>query len=228
MNNFRYALVLAQKLYDVKIIDEEDAIEVGLIAYNFIGNKKTILKKARLKAVDGIVTLPCDVDIIEAVTYCNLEDWNSTSNTEQYGEYESLYTENYIESQKAFLDPFYISGKYVNYKRVDDKLYINKGLSSIQILYQSELRDEDDLPQLTDKESIAIAEYIAYTYKYKEAIKTNNQLLLQVAQDLRNKWLFHCDAARVPQYVAQDEMDKILNAQTSWDRKIYNKSYKPV
>jgi hypothetical protein len=39
-----------------------------------------------------------------------------------------LYTENYIESRKAFLDPFYVSGKFVKYKRVGDTLYINKEL----------------------------------------------------------------------------------------------------
>jgi hypothetical protein len=41
--------------------------------------------------------------------------------------------------------------------------------------------DEDDLPLINDKEAIAIADYIAFTVKYKEALKTNNQAIFQMA-----------------------------------------------
>ena len=216
-------------LYDIEG-DDDDLEEIGLIAYNFIGNKNTRLYKTILdvNCEDGSVELPCNVDIIEAVTYCGFEDWNYTSNTKEHGDLSSLYIENIIEAEKQFSDPFYIDGKYVKYKRVGNKLYVNKGLGKIQILYHGILLDEDGLPELNDKEALAIAEYIAYVYKYKEAIRTNNQLILKMAQDLKQQWLFHCDAARVPEYVSQEEMDKILNVQSSWGRKVYNKSYKPV
>lgn len=229
MVNFHYAITLAQMLYDIEG-DDDDLEEIGLIAYNFIGNKNTRLYKTTLNvnSLDGSVELPCNCDIIEAVTYCGFEDWNYTSNTKENGDYKSLTTENSIEQQKQFLDPFYIDGKYVKYKRVNNTLYVNKGLGKIQILYHGILLDEDGLPQLNDKEALAIAEYIAYVYKYKEAIKTNNQLILKMATDLKQQWLFHCDAARVPEYVSQEEMDKILNVQSSWGRKLYNKSYKPI
>lgn len=228
-NNFHYAIALAQMLYDIEG-DDSDLEEIGLIAYNFIGNKNTRLYKAQLdvNCETGEVQLPCNVDIIEATTYCGPEDWNYTSNTKEFGDWQSEYTENYIESRKMFLDPFYISGKYVKYKRVGDKLYVHRGLRKINILYHGILLDEDGLPQINDKEAIAIAEYIAYVYKYKEAIKTNNPNILKMAQELKQQWLFHCDAARVPEYVPQEEMDKILNVQASWGRKVYNKSYKPT
>jgi hypothetical protein len=41
--------------------------------------------------------------------------------------------------------------------------------------------DDDDLPMINDKEAIAIADYIAYTVKYKEAIRTNNSSVFQIA-----------------------------------------------
>jgi hypothetical protein len=41
-------------------------------------------------------------------------------------------------------------------------------------LYHGIELDEEGLPSINDKEAIAIAEYIAYVYKYKEAIRTNN------------------------------------------------------
>ena len=65
-------------LYDIEG-DIEDLEEIGLIAYNFIGNKNTRLYRATLDVNNGIAKLPCNCDIIEAVTYCG-EDWNYTSN----------------------------------------------------------------------------------------------------------------------------------------------------
>lgn len=225
-NNFHYAISLAQMLYDIEG-DMEDLEEIGLIAYNFIGNKNTRLYRGTFDVINGIVKLPCNCDIIEAVTYCG-EDWNYTSNQKNNGDLRSAYIENYIESRKAFSDPFYISGKYVKYKRVGDVLHIDTGLSKVNILYHGVELDEDGLPIINDKEAIAIAEYIAYVYKYKEAIRTNNGTILQMAQDLKQQWLFHCDAARVAEYVSQEEMNKILDVQSSWGRKVYGKSYKPI
>lgn len=226
MNNFHYAISLAQMLYDVEG-DIDDLEEIGLIAYNFIGNKNTRLYKTTLEVMNGTVTLPCNCDIIEAVTYCG-EDWNYTSNQKNNGDVRSAYIENYIESRKAFSDPFYISGKFVKYKRSGDILYVDAGLPKINILYHGIELDEEGLPTINDKEAIAIAEYIAYTYKYKEAIRTNNKMVLQMAQNLKQQWLFHCDAARVAEYVSQEEMNKILDVQSSWGRKTYGKSYKPI
>ncbi len=229
MNNFHYAISLAQTLYGIEG-DNDDLEEIGLVAYHFIGNKNTRLYKAILdvNCIDGTVQLPCNVDIIEAVTYCGPEDWGYTSNTKEFGDPESLYAENYIEGLKAFKDPFYVSGKFVKYKRVGDVLYVDKGLGKVQILYHGILLDDDGLPEINDKEAIAIAEYIAYASKYKEALRTNNQNLLVIAQNLKKSWLLHCDAARVPEYVSQEEMDKILNVQSSWGRKFYNRSFKPI
>lgn len=229
MANFHYALTLAQILHDVEG-DIEDLEEIGLVAYNFIGNKNTQLNKIILdvNCETGEIDLPCGVDFIEAVTYCGYEDWNYTSNSQNYGDSSSLYTENYIESQKTFLDPHYISGKFVKYRKIGNKLYVNKGLGKVIVLYHTELLDNDGLPEINEKEAIAIADYIAYVTKYKEAIRTNNKNILQLAQDLKQQWLFHCDAARVPEKISQNEVDQILNAQTSWDRKQYGRSYKPI
>ena len=65
--NFRYAITLAQTLYDVEG-DSEDLIEIGLVAYNFIGNKNTQLKKVMLDvdSNDGSVQLPCGTVLLLA------------------------------------------------------------------------------------------------------------------------------------------------------------------
>lgn len=219
--DFHVAISQAQTLYDVED-DQEDLEEIGLIAYKKIGNKNTILKRVTLPIVNGVVTLPCDINIIEAVTYCH-EDFNYTNNLTYDG---SAETEEYIESQKAFTDSFYMSGKFVKYRKVKNKLYINQPCGHVNILYHTEL--DDDLPDITESEADAIALYIAYTLKYKEALKTHNQIILAESKDLGNQWKVACDQARVPEYMSQNDMDQALNAKTSWDRKQYNKSFKPI
>jgi DNA-binding TFAR19-related protein (PDSD5 family) len=51
---------------------------------------------------------------------------------------------------------------------------------------------------------------------------------MQLAQILEQKWKSLCSQARIPEYINQNEMDEILNVGSSWDRKRFGKSYKPV
>jgi hypothetical protein len=88
--------------------------------------------------------------------------------------------------------------------------------------------DDEGLPSLTLEEANAIAAFVAWTIKFKEALKTNNKDTLSVAQTLEQRWYRLCDAARVPAHISQNEMNEILDAKTSWNRKIFNKSYKPL
>ena len=230
MNNFKYAITLAQMLYDIDINDMDTLIEIGLVAYNFIGNKNTHLS-AEIVNVDprtGIVKLPCKADLVEAITYPNGEDWNYTSNTKNFGDFNSLNIEQYIEKSKQSTDPLYISGKFVKYRREGNYIYVNEKIDSVCVLYHTETLDEDDLPLINDKEAVAIADYIAYTVKYKEALRSNNSAVFQMAQTIKRQWLIHCDAARVPEYVSQNEMNDLLEVFSSHNRKVHGRSYKPT
>ena len=229
MNNFRYAISLAQMLYDVDINDMDTLIEIGLIAYGFIGNKSTQLKAEIVNVnKNGLVKLPCKVDLIEAITYPKVEDWNYTSNVKNFGDFNSFNVEQYIERSKQSIDPLYISGHYVKYRREGDYIYVNEPIEQVCVLYHTEQLDEDDLPLINDKEAIAIADYIAYTIKYKEALKSNNQAVFQMAQTIKKQWLIHCDAARVPEYVSQNEVNDLLDVMSSHNRKVHGRSYKPT
>lgn len=230
MNNFKYAITLAQMLYDVDINDMDTLIEIGLVAYNFIGNKNTHLE-AEIVNVDsksGLVKLPCKADLVEAITYPNVEDWNYTSNTKNFGDFNSLNIEQYIEKSKHSIDPLYLSGKLVKYRREGNYIYVTEPISQVCILYHSEQLDDDDLPLINDKEAVAIADYIAYTIKYKEALRSNNSAVFQMAQTIKKQWLMHCDAARVPEYVGQNEMNDLLEIASSHNRKVHGRSYKPT
>lgn len=230
MNNFKYAISLAQMLYDVDINDMDTLIEIGLVAYGFIGNKSTQLKSeiVNVNPVTGLVKLPCKVDLIEAITDPRIEDWSYTSNVKNFGDWNTLNIEQYIERSKQSVDPLYISGRFVKYRREGDYIYVNDKVDQVCILYHTEQLDEDDLPLINDKEAIAIADYIAYTVKYKEALRSNNSAVFQMAQTIKKQWQIHCDAARVPEYVSQNEMDDLLEVTSSHNRKVHGRSYKPT
>ena len=55
----------------------------------------------------------------------------------------------------------------------------------------------------------------------------NNALMNQAIQ-LKRDWASLCDAARIPYHISQNEMNEILDAKTSWNRKVYGKSLKPL
>jgi hypothetical protein len=230
MNNFKYAISLAQMLYDIDINDMDTLIEIGLIAYGFIGNKNTHLK-AEIVPVDmrsGLVKLPCKADLVEAITYPNQENWATTSNVKNFGDFNTLNIEQYIEKSKQSIDPLYASGRFVKHRREGNYIYVTENVELVCVVYHSEQLDEDDLPLINDKEAIAIADYIAYTVKYKEALRSNNSTVFQIAQTIKSQWLLHCDAARVPEYVSQNEMNDLLEITSSHNRKVHGRSYKPT
>ena len=213
MNNFKYAITLAQMLYDIELNDMDTLIEIGLIAYNAIGNKNTQLNTAIVDvASNGKIDMPCKADLIEAITYPQMEDWNYTSNIKNFGDFNSLNIEQYVEKSKQVRDPLYISGRLVKYRREGNYIYVNENINQVCVLFHTEQLDEEGLPQITDK----------------EALRNNNTTTFQLAQTIKTQWQIHCDAARVPEYVNQNEMNDLLDAMSSFNKKVHGKSYKPT
>lgn len=238
MNDFHYVAVLLDMIYGIEL-EEEDLEELGLIGWNLIGNKNTRLYKYVTEiGPDLTVKLPCNAisgnngnsglegGIVEAVT-ASYEDWNRTTNQSNNGDFQSSITEQYIESSKYYTDPLYISGKLLRYKQIGDTLYFEHNYGKITILYKGVLADENGLPKLSDKEATAIASYIAYIYKFKEGLITNNPNIINLANTIKNNWLQQCDQAKVT-YLNQNDMNNILDVKSSWDRKSYNLTYKPI
>ncbi|GMO69523.1 MAG: hypothetical protein Nk1A_8680 [Endomicrobiia bacterium] len=229
MNNFHYAYILANQMFGLTITDL-DFEEIAVVGWGLIGNKRTRIYRAVLNVdcKNHSVTLPCNVDIIDALTTCS-EDYQHTTNHTEFDNYNSKYIENYIESRKVNKDPLYASGRFVKYHRVDNTLFIEPGLKRVKLLYRGIELDEEGLPSLTDKEALALATYAAYITNYKNGILTKDSATLQIAGVLKQDWEKRCDAARVDSDIwSQNDMNEILDAKTNWNRKQFNISYKPV
>ena len=224
--NFHYVAVLLDMLYGIEM-EDEDLEELGLRAWDLIGNKNTKLYLYRTcPGPDNSIQLPCNAVSVEAVT-TSYEDWKRVTNYSELGDQVSSFIESSIEAEKVFTNPYYIPGKLIGYEQVGNTLYFKNNYGTLNVLYKGILADEDGLPELTDKEAAAIATFIAYVDTYKEGIKTSNSAKLQIAKDLESKWLKQCDQARISN-LSQNDMNEILDIKVSWDRKAYGFTYKPI
>lgn len=226
LNDFHYAMSLLETLYGITM--SEDAFEeVALVGWNLIGNKRTRLYRysTSVSNCEEGVQLPCNADILEAVT-TDFEEWDYSTNDTPNGNPTSAAVEAYIEGRKAFRDPLYAPGKFIRYERVGDTLYFDRPHGRVNILYKGIILDDNGLPQVTDKEALALATYCAYVNKFKEGLQTNNGNIIQLANTLKQQWSVQCDQARVDKYLSQNEWDQVLDAKTSWNRKIHGKSLK--
>lgn len=230
MNNYHYALSLLDTLYGISM-QEEDFEEVSLVGWSLIGNKRTKIYRYSTCIAPGqeSIELPCNCDLLEAVT-ADFEDFQHVDNVTPYERYGSFVTEQYIESHKAFQEPLYARGKFVNYERSGDTLYINPrhGGGRINILYRGLVLDDEGLPEITDKEALALATYCAYISKFKEGLATNNGNIINLAATLKQQWLVQCEQARTDYNWTQNDYDEVLDAKTCWDRKLYNRAMKLI
>lgn len=225
-NDFHYAMSLLETLYGISM-SEDQFEEIALVGWQLIGNKRTRLYRFSTfvdNCSDGI-QLPCNCDQIEGVT-TDFEEWDYSTNDTPNGNINSAVIEAYIEGRKAFRDPLYIPGKFIRYERVGNMLYFDRPHGKINILYKGFVVDENGLPEITDKEAMALATYCAYITKFKEGLTTSNNNIIQLANTLKQQWNVQCDQARVDRYLSQNEWDQVLDAKTSWNRKIHGKSLK--
>lgn len=231
MQNFHYVSVLLDQMYGISL-DDADMEEMGLLAWESIGNKTRKLYKytTLIDPSDNSITLPCNaLDIngdscVELVT-TPFEEWNTVTNKSDFGDLSTAEAEQYIEASKLYQGPYYLPGKVLKYEQVKNKLYFTHNYGRVNVLYKGVFFDEEGLPEISDKEAMAIATYIAYWMTFKEGLRTNNGDKLKMSQMLEARWHKQCDQARVRQ-LSQNEFNQILEVSSSWDRKIHGKGYK--
>lgn len=226
--DFHYPLVLLKSMYDIDL-QEEDYEELALSCYEQIGNKRTrIYKYIGNIDCDNTLELPCNCyeDNIEAVLFPR-EDWNRTTNKHNNGDLSSNWVEEYIEAYKRNTNILYGHGHFAKYQYWDHALHFEDAAGMpVLVIYHGDILDDNGLPELTNDEAIAIADFCAYWTLFKRSIRTNNPNIMQMAREIEGKMNRHMDSARVPAHINQNDMNEILDAKTSWHRHMYNKSTK--
>lgn len=223
--NFHTAYTYIQTNYGLNI-DQLEFESSGMIAYDKIGNKQTEIKEFVGDVVNGELELPCDVTSIEAV-FGNFIDSQKTSNKQRWPQVITNYIERYIEYWKYNKSLLYDYGVLLNYQMRENTLLFDKDYKNVLVLYRKQILDEEGFPYINSKEAEAIAAYCAYTDLYKQAIRTRDPNTYQMAQNIKLEWTRLCERARVPEKISQNDMNRILDVMTSFDRKSYGKSFKP-
>ena len=228
LSNINAAYGLCDSLYSVTP-DENSFEDLALTAWNKIGTKHTRLYKYEGSVKNGVLELPCNLegaDLIESV-HIPIPDAQVTSNSSNFP-WQNIWVESYIDRFPKFSDPYFHPGKLVKYNEGNHELYFSHDYPKVMVIYHGILADEEDgLPLVNEKELTAIATFVAYASLYKEGIKKRDANIVKLAQTVKEDWLRACNAARVPSHFSQNDMDLILDAKTSWNRKSYGKSFSP-
>lgn len=232
----KYPLYTAlSQLYEVYGIElDEDIFETyAMSAWHKIGNKD--YRTYRIKAHPQCdptggwyITKPCNMDSIEAITL-NFESAQEVSSTNNYPGPVTHAIEQWIEADKTIPNELYLSGKFVKYKELGDRIYFTEPFNELNILYKGLYVDENGLPYINEKELDAIVAYCAYAYDFKKARMTKDGSTMQIAQLEEKRWKQLCSDARTPEEISQNTMNEILDAMTSWDVHKYGiSSSKPI
>ena len=214
---------LVETLYGITP-NESNFEDIVMNGWSYINNKHTRLYRYVADAdKDGVLDLPCNVDVIESV-HIPMPDAKMTSNKTVFNEINTLFTEGYIDAWKRLEDPYWTRGKLVKYDEGNNQLFFARPYKNIMVVYHGIIADEETgLPLVTDKEIKALAAYVAYASLYREGIQKRNPDIIKFAQTIYADWLKLCNAARIPEHLSQNEMDSILDVKTRWDRKQYGR-----
>lgn len=207
---------------------QEDQFEnIAFHAWEHIGNKNSMLYTYHGSVHDNRLELPPNVDIVEGV-FSSMVDFRMKDNVNRW-DYTNLLVENFVKWSLRNREVFDSYGSMLPYEREGNILHF-KDLRdiSVHVLYKGVIVDDTGLPYLNFKEVDAIAKYCAWVDKQRKAFMTNDKATMEVSQMLHQQWQVACDDARTPILLNQNDMDRILNVSSSWDRKRFGLSFKPI
>lgn len=225
--NFYAAYTHLNDFYGISMSTDQFE-SVALHAWDHIGNKSYQLYTYCGTPENNKLELPCNLSIIEGV-FRNEPDVTRTDGISWFGpEIRNQIIQNYVNNKKFNMSEFYNSGGFVKYELVDNVLHIKDLCGDVIVLYKGIIADEEGLPRLNFKEVDAIAKYCAFVEMQKKAMISKDKNTLELAMLMRQQWQFACDDARTPLYLNQNDINKILDVQTSWDRKRFGLSFKMI
>jgi hypothetical protein len=241
--DFLYGKFLLKEYFDI-VLHEHDYIEHGYNIWREIGNLTTCVHSFEFEIPeDGIVPLPCNVQLIHSVA----RGYPTVQFYENNGHIFRMYNSWKMNPHQFLSDALMRAPstspdilKTNRYKAVGEYIpYVLQGqpgsyslhflkehmLEKAVIIYSGILLDDDGNPVLNRKEAEAIAYKLAFIDTQKRAFKHDvkaSNLLAYIKPEAERKMA----AAKIPEYINDNEWDRVFSAKTSHDRKVYWSSYK--
>jgi len=246
--DFMYPKFLLSDLFDIQM-QEDDYVERAYNVWRDIGNIATSTHAFEFIVDNNLtVTLPCNTEFIESVS--SGWDWQ-----DEVGDSVTLYHADWSLSPNTFLAdavanpnarrvgvgetskhsrlhpggafiPYELQGTTGNYKLQFDSSH--EGKHGVCI-YRGTCVGSDGNPLLARKETEAIAYKLAFLHLQKRIFKAD-PVAAQIMQqtNLVAEYGRKMAAAKIPEYVSQNQWDRMLSAMTSHNRKVYWSSYKSL
>jgi len=239
--DFMYGRYLLKDYYDVDL-QPDDYVERAFNVFRAIGNIATGIHHIKV-TIDqsGRVALPCNMEFIESVS--------TNRNNYEGGEFTLLYSDMNLSPNGYLADivldqsrnrvslpaasKLHPVGSFIQYElkgTVGCKYlqftseYIG---TSIVCIYRGVMVDADNNPLLFRKEAEAIAAQLAFIDVRKRCFMKDPtaMAMLQYAQAEANQKMA---AAKIPEYVTQNQWNRVFSALTTHNRKTFYNSYKSI
>jgi hypothetical protein len=223
--------------------DDDTFIERAYFIWREIGNIAVDLKVANITiGMDLIVTLPQDCEFVRSLTTTDFKDDRSGGGS--FGDYK--YTPKgrmpgvkpdpattSVEANVRASDSM-VAGESISYKTYDGYLKLESPVMAgryAALVYNSIVTGEDGLPLLNDIEVEAIAVTLALREAEKELFRSGAGFNTRTGQAAPLVTYLKAEsdrlmvAAKAPEKLSDDGLDKMLDVQTSFGRKVFGKRF---
>ena len=215
---FLSSKITASKLYALDM-KEDDFIEMAYEVWRDIGNIATSIHRYFTQVPDDfIIELPMQMEFIDSVTVAD-SNLNLGSNDETIGS----------DLNQSITSSF---GRSVNYTTLNNNsIQITSPEAkniSVMIVYRAIDVDEDGLPLLNDKESAAIAAEVTKRESVRKGflgVGFKDKISSTMLQYIMTESTRLMTAAKINENMSNDDIDKMLDIQSSWDRKVFGSRF---
>ena len=234
--DIRSGIPILNSRYGLKI-DEFDYLDIAINELRDIKNFGST-EYVTILTVDpeGWIDLPCNLDSIDAITTTRMGA-KAFSNRVKYDMDSKKGTDDYFTAMEimenlSFVPSYGLTSSlkgegYIQYQLKGKRVFIGKDAANnkVSLAFTGIGVDPEGYPKITRKQANAIAVIAAVTILTKQAIKGNRNAAAMSE-------LFRGDAARlkqaasIPEELSDNDINSILDIQTSFNRKSYKRPTK--
>lgn len=183
---------------------------------------------------EGYIDLPCNIDTIDAVTTVRM-GLKAFAERVPY-EMQAIDTDEYYAAVAVMksinhgyhgLTEFRTGEGYINYHLNGKRIKVDKSLADqkIAVAFTGVAVDPEGYPKITRKQANALAHAAATAITLQKAMKGDRNAA-GMLEYLKTEKMRFKQAASIPEDISDNEIDEMLDVQTTFNRKSYKRPTK--